>query len=172
MFALSRRAAFVVLAALASSAACKDAPKDPRDSEVEVRAEAKVLPPFQQEIASQKAELTLPGSWKYGYKMTDKADATAGAFHAIEFYYGGDSVSKVPPRMLLVIRVYKKAAWDKIASGQTTVSSKLAEHDGNVYAFSIVTSNPYPLNTAAALRVDAMMMDLTGPASPFKIEFK
>jgi hypothetical protein len=171
MFALSRRAAFVVIVALASSAACKDAPKDPKDSEVEVRAEAKVLPPFQQEIASQKAELTLPGSWKYGYKMVDKADATAGAFHAVEFYFS-DSVSKAPPRMLLVIRAYKQAAWDKISKGQTTVSTKFAEHDGTVYAFSIVTSNPYPLNTPAALRVDAMMMDLTGPASPFKIEFK
>ena len=168
MLALPRRAAFVVLAALASSAACKDAP---RDSEIEVRAAVPLLPPFQQEIASQKAELTLPGSWKYGYKMTDKPDTTAGAFHAVEFYFS-DSVSKAPPRMLLVIRAYKKAAWDKISSGQKTVSSKLAEHDGNVYAFSIVTSNPYPLNTAAALRVDAMMIALTGPASPFKIEFK
>jgi len=78
----------------------------------------------------------------------------------------------VPRSMLLVIRVYKQAAWDKISKGQTTVSTKFAEHDGNVYAFSIRTSNPYPLNTAAALRVDAMMMDLTGPATPFRIEFK
>jgi hypothetical protein len=169
MLALPRRAAFVVLAALVSSVACKDAAKD---SEIEVRAEAPLLPPFQQEIASQKAELTLPGAWKYGYRMVDKADATAGAFHAIEFIYGGDSITKVPARMLLVIRVYKKAAWDKISSGQTTVSTKLAEHDGNVYAFSIVTSNPYPLNTPAALRVDAMMMALTGAGSPFRIEFK
>ena len=171
MFALSRRAAFVVIAALASAVACKDAPKDSTDSEIEVRAVARVLPPLQQEIASQKAELTLPGSWRYGYKMTDKPDTTTGAFHAVEFYFS-DSVSKAPPRMLLVIRVYKKATWDRISSKQGAVSRKLAEHDGNVYAFSIVTSNPYSLNTPAALRVDAMMMDLTGPASPFKIEFK
>jgi len=169
MFALSRRAALVALATLVSSAACRDGTKAPAP---DASAQAPLLPPFQQEIASQKAELTLPGSWKYGYKMADKPDTTAGAFHAIEFYYGGDSLTKVPRSMLLVIRVYKQAAWDKISKGQTTVSTKFAEHDGNVYAFSIRTSNPYPLNTAAALRVDAMMMDLTGPATPFRIEFK
>jgi len=169
MFALSRRAAFAVLVTLVSSVACKDAAKAAGD---EAGAQAPLLPPFQQEIASQKAEVTLPGSWKYGYKMVDKADSTTGAFRAIEFIYGGDSVSKVPARMLLVIRAYKKATWDKISAGQKTVSTKLAEHDGNVYAFSIVTENPYKGNPTAALRVDAMMMDLTGPASPFKIEFK
>ncbi|MHB1310945.1 MAG: hypothetical protein ACYC3L_02920 [Gemmatimonadaceae bacterium] len=167
MLALPRRAALVVLAALVSSVACKDASEN---SDIEVRAAASQLPPFQQEIASQKAELTLPGSWKYGYKMADKPDTTAGAFHAVEFYYS-DSVSKVPPSMLLVIRAYKQAAWDKIAGGQKNISTKLAEHAGTVYAFSIRTSNPYPLNTAAALRVDAMMTDLTGAASPFKLEF-
>ena len=167
MFALSRRAARVALAALASSVACKDSGSN---AETAVRAEAPPLPPFQQEIASQKAELTLPGSWRYSYKMADKPDTTAGAFHAIEFYYS-DSASKVQPNMLLVIRAYKQAAWDKISAGQTNISTRLAEHAGTVYAFSIRTSNPYPLNSAAALRVDAMMTDLTGAASPLKLEF-
>ncbi len=170
MPATTRRVAFVLIAALTSSIACQDAAQKP---EIEVSsAPAPQLPPFQQEIASQKAEVTLPGSWKYGYRVMDKVDTTMGAFHAIEFLYGGDSASNVPARTLLVIRVYKKAAWEKIASGQGAVSSKLAEHAGNVYAYSIVTSNPYPMNTAAGLRVEAMMVSLTAQDSPFKIEFK
>lgn len=172
MLATSRRAAYVLLASTVLVAACGDSGKAPSREGAATAAPAQVLPPFQQEIASQKAEVTLPGAWKYGYRLIDRPDTANGATRAIEFHYGGDSASKVPPRMLLVIRVYSKTAWEKISATQGTVSTKLAEHDGNVYAYSIVTSNPYPVSTAAALRVDAMMLALIASDSPFKMSFK
>ncbi len=61
-----------------------------------------VLPPFEQEIPSFKATLTLPGAWKYGYRLIERADTTFGAFDAVEFHYTADSARGVPPRLLLV----------------------------------------------------------------------
>lgn len=131
-----------------------------------------MLPPFQQEIVSVKAEVTLPGVWHNGYTLVDHADTTLGSFRAIEFQYVGDSARKVPSRLLLVIRVFNKATWEKVDARQPRVATKLAERGNDVYAFSIVTSNPYPANTASALRVDAMMLALIADSSPFRLTFK
>jgi len=155
---------------IASVAGCDDAAKAPEAAAT--AAPAPLLPPFQQEIASVKAEVTLPGVWQYGYRLADHADTTLGAFQPIEFQYVGDSARKVPQRLLLVIRVFKKATWDKVGARQPPVATKLAERGNDVYAYSIVTSNPYPTNTASALRVDAMMLALIADSSPFKLTFK
>jgi hypothetical protein len=170
MLRTPRHAILLLLAVVVPMAACDQAAKAP-EAEV-AAAPAKVLPPFQQEVGSAKAEVTLPGEWKYGYRLVDKADTTHGAYRAFEFHYVADTAAKVPPRLLLVIRVFKKATWEKIRVSQGTVAKKLAEHGDDVYAFSIVTSNPYPLNTLSALRVDAMMLALMAETSPFKMTFK
>ena len=131
-----------------------------------------MLPPFQQEIASVKAELTFPGVWKYGYLMIDQADTTFGGHRAIEFHYSADTASGVPPRLLLVVRVFKKPAWEKVRASQGKIAKVLAEHDGEVYSYSIVTKSPYPVGTASTLRVDQMMMALIAETSPFRMTFK
>ncbi len=160
----------VLVAIVAAVAACGDA--EPTPDPVVAAAPAPMLPPFQQEIASLKAEVTLPGVWQYGYKLVDHPDTTFGASRAIEFQYVGDSARKVPQRLLLVIRVFNKATWEKVGARQPPVATRLAERGNDVYAFSIVTSNPYPMNTASALRVDAMMLALIADSSPFKLTFK
>jgi len=167
----SRLTLLALLAIITPMAGCDSAAKAPKSSG-DVSAPAPVLAPFRQEIASANAEVTLPGEWKYGYRLVDKADTTYGAFRAIEFHYLPDSNSKVPPRMLLVIRAFKKPTWAKISASQETVATKLVEHGDDVYAFSIVTTNPYPMNTAASLRVEAMMLALTAEGSPFRMTFK
>ena len=170
----SRRSLLVLLALTASTVACDDAAQssDAARTSAATVASAPVLPPFQQEIGSANAEVTLPGVWKYGYWLVDKADTTNGAYRAIEFLYVGDSVAKVPPRLLLVIRAFKKPVWERLDAKQRATSTKLAERVDAVYAFSIVTTNPYRMNTPAALRVDAMMLALIADGSPFKIRFK
>ncbi len=167
MLARPRRTVLMLVAAMLSSVAC-DSAKAPEPA----AAPAPVLPSFQQEIASIKAEVTLPGSWKYGYRMVDKADTTFGAYRAFEFHYVADTLLKVPPRLLLVIRVFHKAAWEKISKTQANISSKIAEHGDDVYSYSIVTSNPYPARTVSALRVDQMMLELIGERTPFRLTFK
>lgn len=168
MLARSRRSFLLLVAATMATAAC-DSAKAPADAKA---APAVELPPFQQEIASMKAELTLPGSWRYGYRMVDRPDTAYGAYRAIEFLYTADSALKVPPRLLLVIHAYRKPAWEKVKVAQKDLSRVLAEHGDDVYAFSIVTSNPYPVNTPSALRVDQMMLALTSQTSPFRLAFK
>jgi len=168
MLARPLRTFVMFVAAVLSSVAC-DSAKAPAVQPSPVAVE---LPPFQQEIASIKAEVTLPGSWKYGYRLVDKADTSFGGYRAFEFHYAADTAMKVPQRLLLVIRAYHKAAWEKVSKGQVGKSAKLAEHGDDVYTYSIVTSNPYPASTASALRVDAMMLGLIAETSPFRISFK
>jgi hypothetical protein len=72
----------------------------------------------------------------------------------------------------MVIRVFPKAVWDKVATRQPAVATKLGEHGTDVFAYSIIGSNPYPANTPAALRVDQMMLALIAEGAPFKIDFK
>jgi hypothetical protein len=164
------RCTLLMLVAVAVSAVACDSPKSP-DMGI-AAAPANILPPFQQEIASVRAEITLPGVWKYGYRMVDRPDSTYGAFRAIEFHYTADSALKVPPRLLLIIRAFKKPAWERVRSTQGDIARLLATHGDDVYVFSVVTSNPYTTNSASALRVDQMMLTLTAETSPFRMTFK
>lgn len=165
-----RNAFVMILLAALSMAACEKA-EDTKDIGV-ASAPASTLPPFEQEIASLNATVTLPGSWKYGYKIVDRADTTFGGYRAIEFLYAADTARQVPPRLLLVIRVFRKPAWEKIRATQQGVSRVLATHGDDIITFSHVTANPYPANTPSALRVDAMMIALTGETTPFRLSFK
>lgn len=170
MPAPTRRTASLALIGLLSVSAC-GTPEQKAEVGV-TAAPATVLPPFQQELASMKAELTLPGAWKYGYRMIDRPDTTFGGHQAIEFHYTADTASGVPPRLLLVIRAFKKPAWEKVRASQGKVAKVLAERDGEVYTWSIVTKSPYPVGTASTLRVDQMMMGLVAETSPFRMTFK
>lgn len=170
MLTNSRLAIVVLLAVVTPLAGCDTAEKAPKTDSV--AASAPLLPPFQQELASAKADVTLPGVWKYGYRLVEKADTTNGAYRAFEFHYTEVSNSRVPSRLLLVIRAYRKAAWEKIRATQETVARELVTHGDDVYVFSIVSSNPYPLNSPSSLRVDQMMLALTAEGSPFRMTFK
>lgn len=131
-----------------------------------------VLPPFEQEIPSFKATLTLPGAWKFGYQIVERADTMFGAFRSAAFLYTADASRGVPPRVLMVLRAFKKPAFEKVRDAQKNVSRVLAEHDGVVYTYSIVAASPYGANSAATLRVDQMMMPLVSEANPLKLTFK
>lgn len=167
---IARRAVCLVFAALVPMVAC-GTPEQKAEVGV-TAAPAAVLPPFQQELASMKAEVTLPGAWKYGYRLIDRPDTAFGGHRAIEFHYTADTASGVPPRLLLVIRAFKKPAWEKVRASQGNVAKVLAEHEGEVYTWSIVTKSPYPVGTASTLRVDQMMMGLIAETSPFRVTFK
>jgi len=165
-----RRLVRFSLVALVPLAAC-GSPEQKAEVGV-AAAPATVLPPFQQDLASFKAEVTLPGAWKYGYLLIDRPDTALGGYRAVEFHYSADTASGVPPRLLLVVRAFKKPAWEKVRESQGTKSKVLAERDGEVYTWSIVTKSPYPVGTASTLRVDQMMMGLIAETSPFRMTFK
>ena len=165
-----RRLVALSLVALVPMAGCGT--PEPKAEVGVTAAPAAELPPFQQELASMKAEVTLPGAWKYGYRLIDRADTTFGGHQAVEFHYTADSASGVPPRLLMVIRAFKKPMWEKVRDSQGNIAKVLAEHDGEVYTYSIVTKSPYPVGTASTLRVDQMMMGLIAETSPFRMTFK
>jgi hypothetical protein len=165
----SRRLAVLFLAVLLPITAC-GTPEQTAEVGV-TAAPVAVLPPFQQALTSVSAELTFPGVWKYGYRMIDRPDTTFGGHRAIEFHYTADTASGVPPRLLLVIRAFKKPAWEKVRDSQGKIAKVLAERDGEVYTWSIVTKSPYPVGTASTLRVDQMMMGLVAETSPFRMTF-
>lgn len=160
----------LVLAVFAAMAACD------RSEQVAKAAPAvtpaPVLAPFDQEIPSFKATLTLPGAWKLGYQIVERADTMFGAFRSAAFLYTADASRGVPPRVLMVLRAFKKPAFEKVRDAQKNISRVLAEHDGVVYTYSIVTASPYGANSAATLRVDQMMMPLVSEANPLKLTFK
>lgn len=162
----------VLLAVLATTLilGCK-APEKAKEMVV-ASAPPVVLPPFEQELPSFKATLTLPGAWKDGYRLVERADTLFGATHSAEFYYTADSARGVPPRLLMVIRAFKKPAFEKVRAKQDVVSKVLTEHDGIVYTYSIVTASPYGPNSAATLRVDAMMVPLVSEGNPLKLTFR
>lgn len=168
MLLMPRRAVMATLcAALTMACGAEEKAKETAVAAAPVIA----LPPFQQEIASVKAEVTLPGSWKYGYRLIDRPDTTFGGHQAIEFHYSADSAAGVPPRLLMVIRAFEKANWEKVRESQKNISRVLVTQGDEVYTFSIVTKSPYPVGSASTLRVDAMMLDLVGETSPFKMRF-
>lgn len=167
----SRRLAPFAFVALATLVGCSPAEQKTADVGV-AAAPAAELPPFQQEIPSLKGEVTLPGVWASAYRVMSHPDTAYGSHHAVEFHYTADSAAGVPPRLLMVIRVFKKAAWEKLTPAQKEMARVLTERNGEVYAFSVVTASPYPVNSASTLRVDQMMLALLAETTPFRLTFK
>jgi len=170
MITTLRSTTLLVAVSVLSAIGCKPAERKTAEVGASVTPPV-VLPPFDQEIPSFKATLTLPGAWKGGYRLVERADTMFGAFHAAEFHYTADSARGVPPRLLMIIRAFKKPAFETVRASQDGKSKVLAEHDGVVYTYSIVASSPYGPNSAATLRVDQMMLPLVSEANPLKLTF-
>ncbi len=169
---MRRMSAGLVVAVLAAIVVSACGTREQANETVIASPPTEVLPPFQQELASIKAEVTLPGVWRYGYRLVDRADTAHGSFRAMEFHYTADSARGVKPALLMVIRAFKKPAWDKAVAAAPDFARKLAEHNDVIYGFSIVTQSPYPTGSVSTLRVDQMMMALMAENSPFKLTFK
>ena len=170
MLTTPHRALLLLLTAVVPLGACVK--KAAQELGTGTAAPAPVLPPFEQEIASFKATLTLPGAWKYGYRMVERADTLYGAFRAVEFHYTADTAAGVPSRLLMVIRAFRKPAWEKLRASKKDVARLLAEHEGVVYAFSVIPSSPYPAGSASTLRVDQMMPPIVAEPTALRLTFK
>ena len=67
---------------------------------------------------------------------------------------------------MLVIRVFTKDAWAKIAANQDqTIGVKLKERGDDVFVLSIAGSNPYKTGTPAATLFDQMMLAVIKPSA-------
>ena len=119
-------------------------------------------PPEQYESTRGGFLLTLPAAFRGNYRVKESVDSVLGAKFAAEIVFPADAAGKVPPRTLLVIRVFTKAAWEKLSAQKGFSGAvKRAERGGDVFTLSMISSNPYNLATEASRTVERMMLAAT-----------
>ena len=110
---------------------------------------------------SEKGQFTidLPGIWHGGYRAIEHADTVAGSRYAVDFMFTPDPAWKVEPRALMVVRIFSKAAWDKLnARPGPRLATKVAERGDDIFTYSVPGSNPYKTGTPAEKRFDEMVL--------------
>lgn len=147
-----------------SSAGCGDRPARQSDVTPADIVAGRVQTFEQFESANGRFAMDLPPSWRGAYHAVERNDTSFGARLTVEFVFRPDPAWKVEPRTLLVVRVFPKAAWEKVAARPgDPVAAKVAERGDEVWAFSYPASNPYKPGTPAALRYDTLVFAVMQP---------
>jgi hypothetical protein len=162
---------FLALALACSALACGDRPAPAKGGVTAadvIAGTAQSLDHF--ESTEGKFAIDFPAVWKDHYVAVPHADTTAGAHYIVDFGFKPDPAWKVPPRTLLVIRVFTPAAWAKVADvkGQQ-VGVRLKERGNDVYVLSLAGSNPYKTGTPASLLYDQMMLAVIHDSAPLRL---
>ena len=118
------------------------------------------------ESSTGKFVIDFPVIWRGGYRTVERADTVAGSRLAVEFVFKPDAAWKVEPRPLLVVRIFSKAAWEKVTGRPgPPMALKVAENGDDVFAYSIPGGNPYKPGTAAAARFDELVLAVAAPGT-------
>jgi hypothetical protein len=129
-------------------------------------AAATATTPEHFESSGGKFAIDFPPTWRSGYRTTEHTDTVGGSRFVTEFVFKPDAAWKVEPRPLLVVRIFSKAAWEKVAARPgPAMALKLAERDDDVFAYSVPSSNPYRPGTPAAARFDELVLAVAAPGS-------
>jgi hypothetical protein len=113
------------------------------------------------ESTDEKFTIEFPETWRGAYTAVPRNDTTGGARRAIEFAFKPDASWKVEPHTLIVVRIFTKAAWDRLdARRGQTVAAKVAARGDDVFALSLPAKNPYKTGTPAAVRFDQLMLSI------------
>lgn len=113
------------------------------------------------ESRNGKFSIEFPGVWRGGYRAVEHADTSAGSRFAVEFVFKPDPAWKVEPRPLLVVRIFPRAAWEKVvARPGDPIATKVAERGDDVFAYSVPGGNPYRPGTPAAGRFDELVLSV------------
>jgi hypothetical protein len=113
------------------------------------------------ESADEKFAIDFPDTWRGAYTAVPHDDTTGGARRAIEFAFKPDAAWKVQPHTLIVVRIFTKAAWDRLAShSRQTIAAKVGARGDVVFAMSLPPRNPYRPGTPAAARFDQLMLSV------------
>ncbi|MBM4193819.1 MAG: hypothetical protein FJ202_05500 [Gemmatimonadetes bacterium] len=149
---------------LAALTACGEKAAPPPPSAAQTLAavrDAKSLPPETYVSPTAGFDLHLPGIWTGKYVASEKNDTTAGAHLAVEFKFKPDSGSAAPSHLLMTIRLFTKAAWDKVSARPgAPVGVKLAESGKTVFVLSLPEANPYPATSPEAPRYDQLIISI------------
>lgn len=164
---LARRFAGAFLfAALAALSACTDkgSPKSDVTPADVVAGRVQAFEHF--ESPNGKFAIDFPATWRGTFTAVAHPDTTAGSRMAVEFFFKPDPAWKVEPHTLIVVRVFTRAAWDRLnAKPGQSVAAKLAAKGDDVFALSLPPTNPYPNGTPASARFEELMQSfLQDPA--------
>jgi hypothetical protein len=150
-----------LLAGVALSAACSDRP-EPKSAvmpEDVVAGRVKTFEHF--ESADEKFTIDFPETWRGAYTVVSHDDTTGGARRAFEFAFKPDASWKVESRTLIVVRIFTKAAWDRLAARPLqTVAAKVGARGDEVFALSLPPKNPYKAGSPASVRFDQLMLSI------------
>jgi hypothetical protein len=143
------------------SAGCSARP-EPKSAEKQADVVAGRVKTFEHfESAGEKFTIDFPETWRGAYTVISHNDTTGGARRAFEFAFKPDASWKVEPRTLIVVRIFNKAAWDRLAARpRQTVAAKVAARGDDVFALSLPPSNPYKAGTPASARFDQLMLSI------------
>lgn len=148
----------IIAAVLMLAGACSDKAAAP----AAVEPPAPSGPPESYESVRGKFVLTLPAAFRGNFRVKESVDTILGARFAAEVVYPADSAGKIPSRTLLVVRVFTKASWEQLSGKKGFAGAiKAAERGDDVFALSMITSNPYKYDSAPARMVDRMMLAAT-----------
>jgi hypothetical protein len=112
-----------------------------------------------------KFAVDFPPVWKNNYTHLAHADTAYGSHFIVDFRCKPDPKWNVEPRTVLVIRVFSKDAWAKIAANKNqTVGKELKERGDDVFVLSIAGSNPYRAGTPPAMLFEQMMLTVIQPS--------
>lgn len=105
--------------------------------------------------------INLPPVWRGNYTVMEGPDTSAGSRFRVQFVFRPDPAWKVEPKALIVVRVFTKAAWDRVlARPGVAIAAKIAERGDDVFAFSLPEANPYKPGTPEAKRYDDLVLSV------------
>jgi|ERR1019366_1078144 hypothetical protein len=150
-----------LLAGAAFATACSDR-AEPKSSVMPEDVVAGSVKAFEHFVsADENFAIDFPETWHGAYTVVPRSDTTGGARRAFEFAFKPDASWKVEPRTLIVVRIFTKAAWDRLdARPHQTVAAKVTARGDDVFALALPPKNPYKPGTPAALRFDQLMLSI------------
>jgi hypothetical protein len=156
----------IALSLLAAQLACTDK-SSPRSDVTPADVVAGRVPAFEHFVSpSGKFAIDFPETWRGFYSAVGRPDTTGGARMAVEFYFKPDPAWKVEPRTLIAVRIFTRAAWERLdARPGPKLAAKLAARGDDVFALSLPPGNPYPNGSPASARFEELMQSfLKDPA--------
>jgi hypothetical protein len=113
------------------------------------------------ESKGAKFAVDFPPVWRGNYSVLEGPDTSAGSRFRVQFVFRPDPAWKVEPQPLIVVRIFSKAAWDKVmAKPGQPVAAKITERGDDVFALSLPETNPYKPGTPEAKRYDDLVLSV------------
>lgn len=111
------------------------------------------------ESAGGKFAIDFPSVWRGSYSVLEGPDTSFGARFRVQFMFKPDAQWKAEPKVLLVVRVFPRAAWGRLAARLgPPVAAQIAEKGDDIFAASLPASNPYRTGSPEGALFDRLIL--------------